>query len=99
MLVIFLLACSILVLLEVDSFNVAFDFVIVVYTIAAFATVVAAIVQANKKPTLEESLDIDNRHFIFTKKPKVSALDWKQMFEGSFVMYERRNFVPVRYTT
>lgn len=96
MVIIFLLVCSILVLLEVNSFNAVFDYIIVVYAIGAAVSVISTIAQGRKKITLEESLDVDNRHFVFTKKPKVSALDWKQMFEGSFAMYERRNFVPVR---
>ena len=96
MLVVSLLVCSILVVLEGNGLNLAFDYVVIVYVLVTIIALVFSLVQAGNKSTIEERLDIDNRRFVFTKRPKVSTKDWKQMFEGSFDMYERRNFVPVR---
>ena len=82
-------------MLEGNGLNLAFDYVAIVYVIVTIIALVFSLVQAGNKSTIEERLDIDNRRFVFKKRPKVFTKDWKQMFEGSCDLYERRRLVPV----
>jgi len=83
---------SVLMAMDLNSFNKFFDVFVPIYSVAA-VFFIAYSVRKGKQPTAEES---NGRIYTFKKKNKLDALNWKQRFAGVWEKIERKGIYEVR---
>lgn len=83
---------SLMMLMDLNTFNRAFDFVVPLYSFLALLAL-AYFFKLKRFEHLEDT--VDHRYFQFKKKSRMENLTWKQKFFGEFVKTERKNFAEV----